>query len=182
MLAWCRRRSSPCWRAGVASMACRLRLKKRFEIDSCTIEYLSGEVLREVLLTIPSEAAKNARRPPKELACAGKTWFAARRLGSFKTPSAKTASRRRDRPRQALATPRAAHGDDTWREHGRRVCQVTTALKASGTPIQRLGGSAGRRKRGAACRCVVNRVTQDQRVGRRAGGGKLVGQLFWPPL
>ena len=50
MLAWCRRRSSPHWRAGVASMAFRLRLKKRFEIDSCTIEYLSGEVLREVLV------------------------------------------------------------------------------------------------------------------------------------
>ena len=31
-------------------MACRLRLKKRFEIDSCTIEYLSGEVLREVFV------------------------------------------------------------------------------------------------------------------------------------
>ena len=68
-------------------------MKKRLEINSYAVEYLSGEVLREVLLTIPSEAAKNARRPPKELACAGKTWFAARRLGSFKTPSAKTLRR-----------------------------------------------------------------------------------------
>ena len=31
-------------------MACRSRLKKRAEIDLCTIEYLSGEVLREVFV------------------------------------------------------------------------------------------------------------------------------------
>ena len=62
-------------------------------------------------LTVPSLAAKNAKTVEMNRPAPG---------SSFKTPSAKTASRRRDRPRQALAKPRAAHGDDPRRSSADR--------------------------------------------------------------
>ena len=64
---------------------------------------------------------------------------------------------------------------------------MTTALTASGTPIQRLGGSERQRERGAAAEppsIALRRAARGAVSGRR-GGGKLAGQLlasFEPPL
>ena len=107
-------------------MACRSRLKKLVEIDSCTIEYLA-----RFSLTMPSLAAKNARTVELNRPAPGRPGLLRGGSARFKTPSARTASRRRDRPRQALAKPRAAHGDDPRRSSADRgrLAVVTSRTK-----------------------------------------------------